>query len=635
LPKMIYPGVYVLDTPQTEAFQSSRASKYLTSYTESRYENWQLALKQAELAYKMDYDAYTSRDKALRDLEEAARKDLTSAERTLLSLQKEDRATEDKERAIKASRTTEHDKWKASEVGKDRRTNVMAGAPKSMGPGGEKVAAQTVDALFKNAQSETDIEEASKELLGLILDDTSDAQGFRSATAQRTGVAEDRIGAYIAKEAATLAAKKREKLGLPPSAGKGYEKDLAALGASYAPGVASSGRSGGSRGSYDPTSPEFVDRSEAIKAAEADIAAKKASYAEALLARTGLSMPKPNLVESARDIYASQFETLPGYLKHKEDLRSVEAQRRAHENTAALVELFVEDRKKKLGESPSMEDLLAAKTEGAKDALFFLKHKELRGKAQNLNTPILEAGKVVGFKPAGFDIEAPMQDEKESLWDYIDGAKKGQPIPEGLRGPLEGLVSAPGSAPSPGARTDSSPISGDPEEDYDLGDTDATIKLPPSVRIEQMKALKSALGNLDVVDPATKPISESELDAFQFGKGGGVLPPAPATVKIEKRPDAELVMEEIKNKGPKVQEGRAISAQIKDSHELSKQPKKVERLASTTSYGKYVKDLYVANKASTTPQNGAQLREQVLQNLPEGEREAASRLLFALILLDK
>ena len=318
--RMIYPGVYVLDTPQTEAFQSSRASKYLTSYTESRYENWQLALKQAELAYKMDYDAYTSRDKALRDLEEAARKDLASAERTLLSLQKEDRATEDKERAIKASRTTEHDKWKASEAGKNHRTNVMAdGAPKSMGPGGEKVAAQTVDALFKNAQSETDIEEASKKLLGLILDDTSDAQGFRSATAQRTGVAEDRISAYIAKEAATLAAKKREKLGLPPSAGKGYEKDLAALGASYTPEVASSGRSGGSREDYDPTSPEFVDRSEAIKAVEADIAAKKASYAEALLARAGLSMPKPNLVESARDIYANQFETLPGYLKHKEE----------------------------------------------------------------------------------------------------------------------------------------------------------------------------------------------------------------------------------------------------------------------------------------------------------------------------
>lgn len=708
--RLIYPGVYVLDTLQTEAFQSSRASKYLTSYTESRYENWQLALKQAELAYKMDYDAYTSRDKALHDLEESARKSLASAEETLLSLKKEDRAAKDKEAEIHAQAKTEAAKFAAEQKNRTDRTKIHAGAngnpPKSMGTAGAATAEQTLDALFKNVTSEADITEAAKKVGSLITSNDSDAISFRTAIS-KTGVGNDNISAYIAKKALELASEKRAEHGLSAPPAKGYEADLAVMAAQYKEdGKRSGGGGGGGTGKtaeYDPTLPEFQDRSEAIKAAEADIAAKKASYAEALRARTGLSAPKPNLVESARDVYANQFETLPGYLKHSKDLRSVDAQRKARENTAALVELFVEDRKKKLGENPSMEDLLAAKTEGAKDALFFLKHKELRGKAQNLNTPILEAGKVVGFKPAGFDIEAPMQDEKESLWDYIDGAKKGQPIPESLRGPLEELVSAPGSTPSPGARTDSSPISGaekpsdrpawatpstatapvrgvtqisgggkipetDPEEDYDLGETN-----PLSARIEQMEMFKNLLGNLNVVDEIAKPISKSKLDT-------------PATVKIEKGPDAELVREEIKNKAPEVsgddayyvkqaaikeekrkereekQEERRAAAyardreppptsaaerrrsignapsiyeQVMEGHKLSKQGKKLERLTSTTSYGRYIKEIHVANKKSPTPQTAVQLVAEIQKNLPEEDWAAAGAALFALILQDK
>ena len=576
-----------------------------------------------------------------------AYKDLASAEKTLLALQKEERSAADRQVIINTSTENAVEKFNVAQARQDTRSSRRDAAisdkpPKAMGPGGEKVSAQTIDALFDGVQSSSDIEERSKQLSELLYDDTSEARAFRAATAQRTGISEDNIGAYIAKAGATAIAQQREKKGLPDPADRGYERSLIAAGASFQPEISGGGSSrtfsGSSGRNIDGIPVALGSRAGAISAAEQEVIDARAAYEAALGKRTGLSAPKPNLVESARDIYATQFETLPGYLQHKRDLEAAADSKSRAVNTKALVDLFVDARKKKLGPDATTEDILSARTEGAKDALFFIQKRQLRGQAENKREPVLEDGKVVGFRPAGFPIEAPPQAEQESLWDYIDGPKKGLPLPDGLRARLGALQGDQTQEVPVSTGTVSSPISRASEGDYvDLGEEVAgPVRIPPRNKDEMASSLAKAKdrsaalkGLLSGLDEA---IPESEVDAFQFGKGGGVLPPAPPTVKIEKRPDAELVMEEIKNKGPKVQEGRAIAAQIKDSHELSKLPKKIERLSKTTAYGPYVNDLYVANKAAATPRNGVQLREDLIKNLPENQREDATRLLFALML---
>ena len=633
MPSQIYPGVFSPNFNQAPSFQTTRAKQYLTSYTEARYENWGLALKQAELSYKKDYDAYTARDKALKDLEALAHKDLTSAERTLLALQKEDRTVADRQQIINTSTENAVEKFNVGQARQDTRSSRRDAAisdkpPKAMGPGGEKVSAQTVDALFENVQSSSDIEESSKKLSELLYDDTSEARAFRAATAQRTGISEDNIGAYIAKAGTTAIAQQREKKGLPDPADRGYEQSLIAAGASFQPEIKGGGStrtfSGSSGGNITGTPVELGSRAGAISSAEEDVAAAKAAYEDLLARRVGLVAPKPNLVESARDIYANQFETLPGYLQHKRDLEQASTEKSKAENTRALVDMFIADRKAKLGADATAEDMLAARTEGAKDALFFLQHKQLRGKAENTREPIILDGKVVGFrnvfprsetdfKPTGFPIEAtPQRSATDALIRELTGERT-QEIPLSTT-------------------TSSSPIGDASDEAFDLGEEVASVRILPRNKDEMTASLALARERSAALKGLLAGVDELNPDAFQFPEGGGVLPPEPPTVKIEKRPDAELVMEEIKKKGPKVQEGRAIAAQIKDSHELSLLPKKIERLTKTTSYGPYVKDLFAANKAAKTPRNGAQLREDVIKNLPEGQREDATRLLFALML---
>lgn len=609
MPRQIYPGVYVLDLPKTEAYASSRAGKYTTSYTEARYENWGLSLKQAELAYKKDYDAYTARDKALKDVLDAAQKDLVSAERTLASLQKEDRTTEDKQKTIEASRATEHDKWKASEAGKDRRVSVMAKAPK----GTDETNTSTIAAdAAAPVNSPSDYHKGADRYVANTNDPTVLARSGISTPAQIGFTAKQTIEGMAAKTGQTV---DEVREGLIAS-GDDNSKQLANDYNLYTPTTSGGGTSSG-KGNYVPTTPDLGDRSGVVKTAEEDVAAKKQAYAEAVLSRAGLTAPKPNLVESARDIYANQFETLPGYQKHKEDLARVESQKRASVNTRALVDVFIEDRKKKLGADATPTELLAAKTEGAKDALFFLQHKQLRGKAENKGVPILTPdGKIIGWNPAVPGVDSTVEGipiggqgiPEESIWDYIDGPKKGLPIPESLRASIPAVSPAPvptlPAVVTPPAKPSVAPTEAEP---FDLGDEEIVIKrkLPKDSEPE-------LTGSVDSKDKVTGPSGRD------YSK--------------------EHIKTEIKTKGPAYQEGRSVFGDIKEGHELSKQPKKVERLAATTSYGKYIKELYTANKAAMkkgTGQNYVQLREQILQNTPEGEQDAARKLLAAYMILDQ
>lgn len=122
----IYPGVFVPDHIQTEQFSNSRAHKFLSAYSDVRYQNWQTALTIAEASYSQSMDNYRAQLKALKDVEQSASRSLAAMDNEIRNLKNSVTATDEKQVQQAANAQSAADRFNAGQTNAMKRAQYFA-----------------------------------------------------------------------------------------------------------------------------------------------------------------------------------------------------------------------------------------------------------------------------------------------------------------------------------------------------------------------------------------------------------------------------------------------------------------------------------------------------------------------------
>lgn len=666
--RQIYPGVFILDTIQTPQYRQSKAGKYIDIYTNQRYENWQTSLKLAELEYKKDYDAYTARVKALGDVTSSIDKDIEAQRREAVALEKELRSMVLGQDKDVASKKTAADKYTVNQ----KVINARAAARDAAIRNSDAYVPATLDKTSVDATIGTASQAfGEKGNWGNALAVIDNTQATKSGVAESENERAYKTNKWVKQEAAAR--------GMTPDAFISTAPDdvqdrLYSSFTATAPdttkttagrGTAASGPV--AAGAYSPTfygiDPEALnilrniedrkgtvyartvakelmgkDYKPGVKAGDEGFKAGSVLETEATRPTSTLRAPSNSILDRARDIYGSQFESLPQY-ERKQEIDAAQN----------YLNQFVQWKLSKLPPTATPADVNAARQEGIQAALYYARNGKLPPAPG-------EASKASRNVPSG-----PAADSKKGAYAAILGAEGDYVINYNASedGSPATYVVTKGSKPAVvyAEGTDEFKLLEDrdkalKESDESIPDADYTWRknteggyktrskweskgliseygpntsagmiikekeqaLPkPLVMPEEAITGEINLGKgRTVVDPN---VGLPSKDAFKeptkpsLGTAAKVLPGFQA--ELEKLPAKEIPAPP--KPSLKGVDTTAAAREMLAGNELLAKPKKAERLLSTTPVGSFVNDLWDSNEKLDTPKDWISLREEVIR----------------------
>lgn len=121
--QQIYPGVYV---PTSSAKPSSRGYKYLSFYSDVRFQNWQTSLEVATAQYKLSMDAYKAELRAIQDTITSAQKSVDSIQSDIDRIRSEFLTVAEKEQATNVAATNSTNRFNTGQANSSARTEYSA-----------------------------------------------------------------------------------------------------------------------------------------------------------------------------------------------------------------------------------------------------------------------------------------------------------------------------------------------------------------------------------------------------------------------------------------------------------------------------------------------------------------------------
>jgi len=661
--RQIYPGVFILDTVQTPQYRQSKAGKYIDIYTNQRYENWQTSLKLAELEYKKEFDVYTARQKALDSVTGEIDKDLEAQRKEAISLEKELRGialAQDKDFAAKK---TAADRYQVGQKNTSARAEAYRQTITNQRPPANVDKTEldaAVDGAVNVLANEKDAQKAFRNLKGSNVakgvyeteEDTAyKTREFVRRGSERKGVTEDEFIASLPDDLQTEALlsygavpDKKASKGSSANAGTGtdgysptfYGIDPEAenilrniedrKGTAYARTVAK----------------EVMGKDYKPEAKAGDKDWKAGSLNETDASRpASLRAPKVNILDRARDIYGSQFESLPNY-ERKQEI----------DNAQAYLNTFVQWKLSKLPDTATSADINAARAEGVQAAMYYAKNGKLPpapGEASKASrsapsAPAVDSKKAAYAGILGTDGNYQInynaeEDGNPATYTVIKGDKPAVVYAEGtdefklLEDRDKTLKESAESIPDAdytwkknvegGYKTRSKWQSEGLISEYGPNTSAGTIVKEKEAALPKplMMPEEAITGEIDlgkgrtVVDPN---VGLPSKDAFKeptkpsLGSAAKLLPgfqeeldklPAkePAASKPAPKPSLKNV------------DTTAAAREMLAGNEMLAKPKKAERLLSTTPVGLFVNDLWDSNERLDTPKDWISLREQVIR----------------------
>lgn len=684
MPRMIAPGVYVLDTVNTPVFAQSRARKYVDQYTDQRYENWQTSLEAAKVEYKGEMDAYTAEMKALQDSLRGIDKQIADAKNDLDSMRKEYLTIEDREQTINTGRQQSANLFNVGQANAAERSRYyQEGKGSSNRPGSMSQADWDASTKGYAGYNTADILGTDK-TLGHV-EASLNYLGERDADTTNRANA-DALRARMEATGKSLEDIKAEAAAAGPETLRKYEATLPyLLKTDTSAGGPSVSGAGATRVNYDKTQ----EARDALMSGKQD--ALDALIAErARLQARSPTAPKGDLIGRAQDIYGERFEALPNYQKRKQ-----------LEQVSQILEAYVQRRLLELPKDATTQQIADARRQAALDAITLIRGGKLTPKttpspeaskgstsssANNLSSDTIDLTEPIVDDSRGPSVEAKtvelyMPDGSKVMWnpgtkEYSGVDKNGKTFTYKEGSPEAKLIEDNASMEEPGdpsagrqvtfkdgdyqwtwtEGTDTYQVVSGPDnvgkvfgkgtKAYDIlvPMKDKAVKEtpPPKVKTPQEEIIEKSKAN--EVDPTI--FKEPEVTKQSLRQGmltlAGVSPEL-ATEVTKTEPKAPKLKDlaattEMKVPEPTPQDkklGEGIK-DIVDGIKLAKQTRKMERLAANTPYGSYVNELYTANSKLDKPKSAKELREEIIKQYKDDPTVAqqATRYMFARFLAD-
>lgn len=403
----LYPGVFV---PQVKpASTETKGYKYLSFYTDVRFQNWQTALTAATASYKLEMDAYKAELRAVSEAKKAAQRSVDSITNDIAKLQDQYRSTAEKEQAtntaaenstnranigaqnsaLRVAFGTEHADMRANSYAGQRTPPsvdqasfdawVGSGSAKANSTGNENEGWEMFSSgritkpgmtLSGNEKVAADRRYVEQRMLakGLDINNPTDRQTYLKTVNQSNR--ERATDAFLYNGPMIIADSGSGGANGPAVVAAGTklvnfdESQKSRLRELYTLGGFEAVRN------LVPadTKPEDLLTALGIKETASKMDEARKALAEA---GTGsLVRPSSDLVGTAQDIYARRFEKLPGYERQQKD-----AVRR--DTIMNVMDQFVTKRLSLLPSDASNEQIDAAKREAIRDASIWIQDQTL------------------------------------------------------------------------------------------------------------------------------------------------------------------------------------------------------------------------------------------------------------------
>jgi len=687
--RQIYPGVFILDTVQTPQYRQSKAGKYIDIYTNQRYENWQTSLKLAELEYKKEFDVYTARQKALDSVTGEIDKDIEAQRREAVALEKELRGMALSQDKDVAAKKTAADKYTVNQ----KVISARAAA--------RDAAIRNSDTYIPATLDKTSVDAtvgSASQAFGKTSDWGNALAVIDNTQATKSGVAESdnernyKTNKWVKQEAAARGMSPDAFIATAPD---DVQDRLYASFTATAPDTTSGGSKGVpasgpvAAGAYSPTfygiDPEALnilrniedrkgtayartvakevmgkDYKPGVKAGDDGFKAGSVSEVEASRPTTTLRAPSNSILDRARDIYGSQFESLPNY-ERKQEI----------DNAQAYLNTFVQWKLSKLPDTATSADINAARAEGIAAAVYYANHGKLPpapGKASKASksapsAPAVDSKKAVyagilgtdgnyqinynaeedgnpatytvvkGDKPAvvyaeGTDEFKLLEDRdktlKESAESIQDADYTWKKNTEGgyktrSKWVSNGLISEYGPNTSAGMIVKEKEAALPkplmmPEEaipgEIDLG-RGRKIR-DPNAGVPKQEDLPKEKEFFTTPEERQRKIRIDLFKRMELPELGAALESLPSTKDVPLT-DKQLEIKPAAKPSLKNVDTAAAAREMLAGNEMLAKPKKAERLLSTTPVGLFVNDLWDSNERLDTPKDWISLREQVIR----------------------
>lgn len=584
--RMIYPGVYVLDTPQTPEYRQSKAGKYTDIYTNQRYENWQTSLKLAEMEYKKDYDAYTAKEKATKQVLDNMDQDLAAERRASAALEGQVLTNSEKTKQYMATKETDRSKWIATQV----ETNARANAHNKAMLGTYVTADQdrkTVDEVaggmsvaYEDSNSWNNVKAMHDSLSTRKDAATNGPEDSRTTWKSFLDKASAKTGKPISEIIATAPTDIQDDLYDSLTVGSNVQTKTSG----------NTNVSSNPRGGYqihtpniDPEQADRISQLEEIRGTDyartvaknvlgvdwkptvkrgdpdyviGSLNVSQATKAAASVDSNNRQAPSSDIIGNARNIYGTKFESLPAFEK-KQQL----------DQTKQYLDTFINWKISKLPSDASIEDISRARQDGIAAAVYYAQHGRLD------STPE----------------KAPIQPPVVPTTAENLITKGSEPMALSLA--AKGISSAP---------------------------EDKTMHVSP----DEIRRIMGLPPKEDVTFNESTPVVEP-TPTLPAKLGG---PVKETTADIAAKAAASTVA---KQASTKEQDMWAASQEIIAGKGLMDKPKLAERKLANTSVGQFVTDLFDSNQRLDTPQEWVGLRKKVIDAYADEpmKRDQALKLL--------
>jgi putative transposon-encoded protein len=597
--KQIFPGVYVLDVPQTPEYRQSKAGKYTDIYTNQRYENWQTSLKLAEANYKSQYDAYTANAKATKELVDDIDRQLSEQRRIGLSLEKDVLTNSEKTKQYMAAKQTDRARFVATQTEANRRAasrdKAISGQTYVTADQDRKLVDQIVDqavAAYDGPNSWDNVRAISNGISSRKDATSNGPEDLRTV---------DR--AILEGIAAKKQVKPSEIISAAPDDMAARYADSLTVGTNkVSAGSGTGSPSGGGKGygifspDIDPEQANRISQLEemrgtdyartvaknvlgidwkpgVVRGGEGYVIGSVNELGTKRLMSTSPSVDLPDastIIDNARNIYGSKFESLPNYEK-KKSLGDVKS----------YIDTFINWKLSKLPADANPGQVAQAKAEAVNEAIFFAKN-----------------GKLIDRSAETTDVGLAISPTVDAA-----GTQAMRDIPS-----LSNTVS---SAPVSKAATA-------------LGLQAAAKDIQPLPEDKVMRVGKEEIDR--IMSGRPKKVPEDDI---QFGESVPVVDPAFSDKDMPASTVAKKVVEKVAPKSIKEEDFTHALKEQAEGRSLLDKPKKAERLLSNTSIGKTVTDLWNSNDHLDQPKDWIGLRATVIETYKgdEKSRDQALRLL--------
>jgi len=389
--KQIYPGVYVLDTLQTPQYRQSKAGKYVDIYTNQRYENWQLSLKAAELKYKNEMDAYTARQKAAKEINDAIDNDIDLMRKEAISLEDKLRGISLDKKKKEADNETAEARYRSSELARNSRAKSRDEAlkpgyvPFSLEPKNTTGVVNTAATVAATQGLAAGLAIINDPTLSSRKDGNSYTQEEKNFMTQK--VVEEtaaRKGVSVAKLLKDSSDADRETIANAMGNPEDKQGGTASSGSSLSPSGTdyqsasydiSQEANNLLRNLEDKRGTAYarqvgkeilgIDYKKDIKSGDKDWVDGKLTKLTSTARIDAGNKPDSDIIGTAQNIYGSKFEALPAYMS------------RVDSTNNEYVKRFVDWKISKLPDTATLEDVNEARQEGIQAALYYAQYKKL------------------------------------------------------------------------------------------------------------------------------------------------------------------------------------------------------------------------------------------------------------------